>query len=138
MSAQFLWVMADFILPIFLALLLVAMFGPVHRWFVDKFHDWVRLAALATTGTILLSVLIPLAGVPALAANGERAALLLHNLKGNRGQGGRRCAPVSLLLAAARLPPGGCAGRDDQVAFEAGADLGRIAFQQDLGALARR
>lgn len=30
MSALFLWVMADFILPIFLALLLFVMFGPAY------------------------------------------------------------------------------------------------------------
>ncbi|MDY0167718.1 MAG: AI-2E family transporter [Thermoguttaceae bacterium] len=80
MSALFLWVMADFILPIFLALLLVVMFGPVHRWFVDKFQGRVRLAALATTGTILLSVLIPLTGVLALAAN--ESVKLYEHLKG--------------------------------------------------------
>ncbi len=65
--ALFVWVMADFILPIFLALLLVVMFGPVHRWFVRRLHGRIRLAALATTGVILLSVLVPLAGVLSLA-----------------------------------------------------------------------
>ncbi len=67
MSILFFWVMADFILPLFLALLLVVMFGPVHRWYCEKLPDRPRIAALATTGTILLSVLVPAAGVLTLA-----------------------------------------------------------------------
>ncbi len=82
MLILFLWVMADFILPVFLALILVVMFGPVNRWFVQRFHGRVRLAALATTGTILLSVLVPLAGVLTLA--GREGVKLYWHLKGTR------------------------------------------------------
>ncbi len=81
-SAVFLWVMADFVLPIFLALLLVVIFGPVHRWLVERLHGRIRLAALATTGVILLSVLVPLAGVLALAA--RESAWLYDYLKDAR------------------------------------------------------
>ncbi len=82
MSLLFLWVMADFILPIFLALILVVMFGPLHRWFVWKMDGRVRLAAAATTGTIVLSVLVPLAGILALATN--EGVKLYEHLKGTQ------------------------------------------------------
>ncbi|MDZ7619888.1 MAG: AI-2E family transporter, partial [Patescibacteria group bacterium] len=82
MSILFLWVMADFILPVFLALLLVVMFGPVNRWFIERFRGRVRLAALATTGTILLSVLVPVAGILTLA--GKEGVKLYEHLKGTR------------------------------------------------------
>ena len=56
----FIQVMAGFLLPLFLSLLLVIMFGPVHRWFVGKCGRHDRVAALLTTGTIALLVLVPL------------------------------------------------------------------------------
>ena len=36
MAVLFFQVMASFLLPAFLALLLVVIFGPVHRWFVAR------------------------------------------------------------------------------------------------------
>jgi predicted PurR-regulated permease PerM len=56
----FFQVMAGFLLPLFLALLLVVMFGPMHRWFVAKCGRHDRIAAFLATGSILLLVLIPL------------------------------------------------------------------------------
>ena len=56
----FFQVMANFLLPLFLALLLVVMFGPLNNWFRRRCHGHDRLAALLTTGSILLMVLIPL------------------------------------------------------------------------------
>jgi predicted PurR-regulated permease PerM len=56
----FLQVMAGFLLPLFLALLLVVIFGPLHDWFQKKCAGHDRIAALLTTGSILLLVLIPL------------------------------------------------------------------------------
>jgi predicted PurR-regulated permease PerM len=56
----FLQVMASFLLPLFLALLLVVMFGPLHRWFVGKCGRHDRIAAMLTVGSILALVLIPL------------------------------------------------------------------------------
>jgi predicted PurR-regulated permease PerM len=53
-------VMAGFLLPLFLALLLVVMFRPLHRWFQRRFNGRRRLAAAATTVVILLAVLGPL------------------------------------------------------------------------------
>lgn len=56
----FLQVMAGFLLPLFLSLLLVVMFGPLYRWFAIRCGEHDRIAALLTTGAILLLVLIPL------------------------------------------------------------------------------
>ncbi len=53
-------VMAGFLLPLFLALLLVVMFGPMHRWFAAKCGRHERIAALLATGSILLLVLVPM------------------------------------------------------------------------------
>ena len=54
----FLRVMADFLLPLFLALLLAVMFGPLYRWFRDRWGQ--RSRGPVTTGSIMLMVLIPL------------------------------------------------------------------------------
>ena len=59
-AGLFFRVMADFLLPLFLALLLVVMFGPLNRWFKDRCGGRARVAAALTTGSILLIVLIPL------------------------------------------------------------------------------
>ncbi|MBN1395512.1 MAG: AI-2E family transporter [Pirellulales bacterium] len=56
----FLEVMSGFLLPLFLALVLAVMFGPLHRWFRARCGKHERVAALLTTGSILLIVLVPL------------------------------------------------------------------------------
>ena len=53
-------VMASFLVPMFLAAILCVMFGPVHVWIFKKVNGRPRTAALLTTGTILLVVLVPL------------------------------------------------------------------------------
>ena len=60
MTGLFFRVMANFLLPLFLAALLVVMFGPLYRWFRDRCGSHDRIAAALTTGSILLMVLIPL------------------------------------------------------------------------------
>ena len=55
----FFQVMADFFLPMFLAVLLVIMFAPVHRWFQSRCKRHQRVAALLTTGAILLAFFLP-------------------------------------------------------------------------------
>lgn len=60
MAGLFFRVMANFLLPLFLALLLVIMFGPLYRWFQDRCRGHARIAAMLTTVSILLAVLIPL------------------------------------------------------------------------------
>jgi predicted PurR-regulated permease PerM len=52
-------VMAQFIVPLFLACVLLVVFQPLHRWFFSKMPRWPRLAALLTTVTIMLTVLAP-------------------------------------------------------------------------------
>jgi predicted PurR-regulated permease PerM len=55
----FFQVMAQFIVPLFLACVLLVVFQPLHRWYLDKTPRWTRLAALLTTITVLLTVLVP-------------------------------------------------------------------------------
>lgn len=55
----FFQVMAQFIVPLFLACVLLVVFQPLHRWYLSKFPKWQRLAALLTTITIMLTVLVP-------------------------------------------------------------------------------
>ncbi len=59
-AALFFMVMANFFLPMFLAVLLVVMFGPLHRWFIVKCKGHDRVAAGLTTGSIVLICLVPL------------------------------------------------------------------------------
>lgn len=60
-AALFFQVMAVFLLPMFLALLLVIMFQPLHRWFLVRCRGREKTAAGLTTATVLLIVLAPLA-----------------------------------------------------------------------------
>ncbi len=53
-------VMASFLVPLFLAALLVVVFRPLHRWILEKVKGSQKLGALLTTAAILLVVLIPL------------------------------------------------------------------------------
>jgi predicted PurR-regulated permease PerM len=59
-GAIFFQVMAQFMVPLFLACVLLVVFQPLHRWMLDRLPRWPRLAALFTTVLILLSVLLPL------------------------------------------------------------------------------
>lgn len=68
----FYWVMAKFIIPLFLAALLVVIFRPVHRWILDKTGGREKLAAALTTLSILLAVLVPLALLLMMAAAESR------------------------------------------------------------------
>lgn len=56
-------VMAQFVVPLFLATLLVVMFRPLHDWFIDLCKGRNRLAAGLTTLAILLVVLLPVAWI---------------------------------------------------------------------------
>lgn len=68
-GALFIHVMLRFLLPIFLALVLVVMFRPLHQWFIDACGGRVRVAALLTTLVVLLLVLAPVATLVGLAAS---------------------------------------------------------------------
>ena len=68
----FIRVMAGFLLPLFLALLLVIMFGPLYRWFLGKCGRYERIAAMLTTGSIFALVFVPLGFLLAEAAGEVR------------------------------------------------------------------
>lgn len=55
----FFQVMAQFIIPLFLACVLLVVFQPLHRWYLLKLPKLPRIAALLTTITIMLTVLVP-------------------------------------------------------------------------------
>jgi len=71
-SIIFYWVMAKFIIPLFLAALLVVIFRPVHSWILDKTGGREKVAAALTTLSILLAVLVPLALLLMMAAAESR------------------------------------------------------------------
>ena len=62
-AALFFQVMVKFLLPLFLAVLLAVMFGPLHRWLVVKCKGRGRLAAGLTTASIILILSIPLLAI---------------------------------------------------------------------------
>jgi predicted PurR-regulated permease PerM len=59
-AALFLRVMSSFLLPLFLAVLLVVMFRPVHQWILVRCRGRERIAAGLTTLAILAIVLAPM------------------------------------------------------------------------------
>ena len=77
-AAVFVRVMAGFLLPLFLATLLVVMFRPLHMWMQKKMKGRDRMAALLTTVAIALIVLFPLGVIVTLA--GLEASSLLARL----------------------------------------------------------
>ncbi len=68
----FYWVMANFIIPLFLAALLVVIFRPVHSWILAQTGGREKIAAGLTTVSILLAVLVPLALLLMMAAAESR------------------------------------------------------------------
>lgn len=67
-GAVFYQVMAGFVVPLFLAVLLVVMFRPAHEWYMERCGGRGHLAAGLTTATILIAVLVPLGVVLVQAA----------------------------------------------------------------------
>jgi predicted PurR-regulated permease PerM len=58
-GVKFFQVMVLFIVPLFLAAVLVVIFKPVNLWILDRVGRRRRLAAILTTGLIVLIVLLP-------------------------------------------------------------------------------
>ncbi len=58
-GSVFFQVMAKFLLPLFLAAVLVVIFKPLHQWTSAKLPNRPHLSALVTTAGILLIVLVP-------------------------------------------------------------------------------
>ena len=72
-------VMAKFLVPLFLAALLVVVFRPLHRWILDKCGGRETLGAMVTTAAIMLTVLVPICLLLVLAAAEGRAAFKQFN-----------------------------------------------------------
>ncbi len=84
-ATLFFRVVAQFIVPLFLAGVLVVVFEPVHRWFTKKLPGKRYAAAGATTSVIMLTVLIPTLWFGAQAYfEGRQIAFFLV---GDRSQG---------------------------------------------------
>jgi predicted PurR-regulated permease PerM len=78
-AVLFFQVIAQFLLPMFLAVILVVMFRPVHQWFIVKCRGRVRIAAGLTTLAILIIVLAPMISILILATNDAIEALRAMN-----------------------------------------------------------
>lgn len=87
-------VMLPFVLPLFLAAVLVVMFRPVHRWFLVKCKGRPRLAASLTTAAVMLIVLAP-AGVILTSATIEAIAVV--GSINNQASSGRLTAEMQRL-----------------------------------------
>lgn len=74
-------VMAGFLLPLFLAAVLVIIFRPLHAWYLARCGKRTRLAACLTTLTILLIVLVPSALLVVRAAAEMVALVSLFDTK---------------------------------------------------------
>ena len=70
-------VMAGFFVPLFLAVLLVVIFRPVHVWIFHRVGDRPRLASLATTALIMLMVLAPVLALISVATS-QFTAMVSH------------------------------------------------------------
>ena len=67
-AAFFVRVMAEFLVPLFVALLLVVIFRPVNLWFLKKTQNRPAWSALLTTCTVVLAVVLPFGAMLAMAA----------------------------------------------------------------------
>lgn len=59
-GAVFFQVMAQFMVPMFLACVLLVVFQPLHAWTLKRLPSYPRICAALTTVLILLAVLLPL------------------------------------------------------------------------------
>ena len=73
----FLKVMASFLVPLFLAIVLVVVFKPLHNRLSARYPSKPRLAASMTTGIISIAVIAPLA-FAAIFAVSEASSIIRH------------------------------------------------------------
>jgi len=59
-GSMFFQVMVQFIVPLFLAAVLVVIFKPLHQWMLKKCGNRIKLAAALTTLAIVVIVLLPI------------------------------------------------------------------------------
>lgn len=72
-------VMVGFLIPMFLAAILVVIFGPFHHWILKKVGKRRKIAALATTVLIIVVVLLPFGVMFGLAAAEARQVMRNFN-----------------------------------------------------------
>jgi len=72
-------VMAKFLIPLFLAALLVVVFRPLHQWILKKCGGRQRIGAMLTTAAVMLTVLVPISLILMLAAAEGRTAYQQFN-----------------------------------------------------------
>jgi len=102
-------VMAQFIVPLFLAGVLLVVFQPLHAWTLKRLPGHPRISAAITTFLILLAVLLPLTWLgwkayvdfhAMLTPSAERRAAIraadAAPVPSARGAANRRAAPVPL------------------------------------------
>jgi predicted PurR-regulated permease PerM len=90
-------VMSPFLLPLFLAVLLVVIFHPMHVRVLHRCGGKQRLASATTTGLIILIVLLPLLSVIFMAAAEGSAMIARLNPAELRDKVGRARDKFSLL-----------------------------------------
>ncbi len=73
-TLAFLWLIHDFMQPIFWAVALAIVFYPAHRKLADSLPGWPRLTAGASVVTVLLVVVLPVVGI-AFAVTREASQL---------------------------------------------------------------
>ncbi|MCG8448724.1 MAG: AI-2E family transporter [Pirellulales bacterium] len=77
-GSLFFQVMLQFIVPLFLAAVMVVIFKPLHQWLLRKCGGRQHIAAALTTLTIVLIVLLPLSGMVVKAVS-EGVAMVRSN-----------------------------------------------------------
>lgn len=98
-------VMSQFLLPLFMAVVLVVIFRPLHQWFLKTLNGRRRVAAFCSTFCILVVVLLPFALILSLAAAeavglGSRLARedTLYDLERKRNEWGLWLPPEDALV----------------------------------------
>lgn len=79
-GVMFYQVMASFILPLFLATLLVVIFHPLHRWILQRTRNRNYVAALLTTIAVMVIVLAPAISICTFALIEASTALTQINV----------------------------------------------------------
>ena len=100
--------MAQFIVPLFLACVLLVVFQPLHRWILSRLPSFPRVAALVTTILILSLVLLPLVWL------GWNAYVELHALFAPKSGNVETAASANIELA---TPKDQTELAQDEVAF---------------------
>ncbi|MCI0533512.1 AI-2E family transporter [bacterium] len=86
-TVVFFWLIRDFLLPVFWAVVFAIIFRPVHEWWLRETRGKGSLAATATLITIVIIVIAPIAFVGSLLAK-ESVGLYDHITTTTANEGG--------------------------------------------------